>query len=248
MKQAKVIVFYPVTQGVGGKYVATNVASNYKEQFPDKKIALVDFDFRAPFLAGFLTDSDKFHGVDNLIEKIDGGFLDEELFRENMVPLNGIDVLKGTQLGKNHYFIEQKHIKEILLKLREFYDVVFISVSSDSDNAGTTSALFDADEVVMVSRNDFTCYSSFDNAMDIVEAYKKDELVVNFIYNQYVESLNLDFTPFIKNYGLKVIGVVPFTVDSIDNRDLKGKVFGNIIKRKKQDTPFDEVVKGLGLA
>lgn len=248
MNQAKVIVFYPVTQGVGGKYVATNVAHTLKEQQPEKKIALVDFDFRAPFLAGYLTDNDKVHGVDNLIEKIDGGFLDEELFKENMVELNGIHVLKGTKLGKNHYFIGQEHIDEILHQLKSLYDVVLISVSSDSDNAATTSALFDADEVVVVSRNDFTCYSGFEGAMDIVNFYKKEEATLSFVYNQFHEASNLDFNPFVKDYGLKVVGVVPFKADTIDNRDLKGKVFGGLMKRKKQESPFDEIVEGLGLA
>lgn len=248
MNQAKVIVFYPVTQGVGGKYVATNVAHNLKEQQPEKKVALVDFDFRAPYLAGYLTDNDKVHGVDNLIEKIDGGFLDEEMFRENMVTLNGIDVLKGTKLGKNHYFITQRHVEEILHLLRTMYDVILVSVSSDSDNAATTSALFDADEVVVVSRNDFTCYSGFDGAMDIVNFYKQEDAPLKFVYNQFFESSNLDFNPLMSTYGLKVIGVVPFAPETIDNRDLKGKVFGNLMKRKKQESPFDEVVGGLGLA
>ncbi|AJD93446.1 hypothetical protein JMA_41290 (plasmid) [Jeotgalibacillus malaysiensis] len=247
MKQAKVIVFYPATQGVGGKYVATNVAHTMKEQHPEKTIALVDFDFRAPFLAGYLTDNDKVHGVDNLIEKIDGGFLNNDLFKENMVTLNGIDVLKGTKLGKNHYFIEQKHIEEILTFLRRLYDVVLISVSSDTDNAGTTTALFNADEVVLVSRNDFTCYSVFESAMDIINFYKKDEAEVKFVYNQFDESSNLEFNTYIGKNGLPVIGVVPFASNTIDNRDLKEKVFSGLIKRKKQETPFDEILKGLSL-
>lgn len=247
MKQANVIVFYPATQGVGGKYVATNVAHTIKEQYPEKEVALVDFDFRAPFLAGYLTDNDKVHGVDNLIEKIDGGFLDETLFKENMVTLNGIDVLKGTKLGKNHYFIEQKHVEEILRFLRRLYDVVLVSVSSDTDNAGTTTALFNADEVVLVSRNDFTCYSVFESAMDIINFYKKDEVEVKFVYNQFDESSNLDFNGHVGKNGLSVIGVIPFSSSTIDNRDLKGKVLGGLIKRKKQETPFDEVLKGLNL-
>lgn len=247
MKESKLIVFYPVVPGVGSKYIATNVAHNLKEREPEKKIALVDFDFHAPYLAGYLTDTDKIHGIDNLTDKIDGGFLDEVLFKENMVPINGIDVLKGTKSGKNHFFIEQKHVEEILMWLRSLYDVVIISVSSDSDNAGTSTALFHADQIVVVSQNNFTSYSQFDIAMDVVNFYKNDKSVLRFVYNQYFDGSNLDFTPHLQTYGLDVIGVVPFNSDSIDNRDLKGKVFGNILKRKKQETPFDEISTGLAL-
>lgn len=247
MNEKKLIVFYPVVQGSGGKYVATNVAHAIKESHPDKNIALVDFDFKAPFLAGYLTDNDKVHGIDNLIEKIDGGFLDVELFKENMVSLNGIDVLKGSRLGKNHYFIENKHIEAIISLLKKIYDVVVVSVSSDTDNSGTTASLFHSDEVVLVSRNDFTCYSLVDGAMDVINFYKKEDVPVRFVYNQFDESSNLDFNLSLSNYGLNVIGVVPFNPSTIDNRDLKEKTFSGLIKRKKQETPFDEVVKGLSL-
>lgn len=245
-EQTKLTVVYPVTQGVGGKFVATNVASVYKERFPDKKVALVDLDFKAPFLAGYLTDNDKIHGVDNLIENIDGGFLDEELFLENMVKMdNGVSLLKGTKLRNNHYFIEPKHIEEIFSFLLRMYDRVFVSVSSETDNSGTTTGLFNADELIVVSRNDFTSYSLVEAALDTVHHYKKEETVVKWVYNQYTEISNLDFTPFIQKHELKVAGVIPFNKDAIDNRDLKGKSFANLIKRKKQDSPFDELVDNL---
>ena len=244
--QGKLVVFYPVAQGVGGKYVTTNVANTYKELFPEKKVALVDFDFKAPYLAGYLTDNDKIHGVDNLIEKIDGGFLDEELFMENMVKMDsGIELLKGTKLRNNHYFIEPKHIMEIVKLLRQAYDAVFVSVSSQADNAGTTASLFEADELIIVSRNDFTCFSLAEGTLEVANHYKKESTVLKWVYNQHNEASNLDFNGFIGENALQVIGVVPFNKDAIDNRDLKGKAFGNLLKRKRQETPFDEVVKGL---
>lgn len=245
-KHGKLVAIYPVTQGVGGKYVATNMAHAYKEKNTDKKVALVDFDFKAPYLAGYLTDNDKVHGIDNLIEKIDGGFLDEELFKENMVDMgNGIELLKGTKLRNNHYFIQPNHIEEIIRFLRKLYDVVFVSVSTLSDNSATTTTLFDADEVVMVSRNDFTCYSLVEGALNVVNHYKQEELQVKWIYNQYHEESKMDFNDVIQSNNLKVIGVIPFEKTTIDNRDLKGKAFGNLIKRKRQDSPFDEVIAGL---
>lgn len=245
--QGKLTVIYPVTQGVGGKYVATNIAHVYKERFPEKKVALVDFDFKAPYLAGYLTDNDKIHGVDNLIEKIDGGFLDDNLFKENMVIMdNGIELLKGTKLRNNHYFIEPKHIQEIIKFLRKMYDAVFVSVSTQADNSGTTISLFEADELILVSRNDFTCHSQLDASLDIANHYKKDDLSMKWVYNQFVESSNMDFNSLIAEYGLQVIGVVPYDNETIDNRDLKGKVFGSIIKRKRKDTPFDEIANNLG--
>lgn len=243
----KIVVTYPVAQGVGGKFVTTNVASVYKERYPEKKVALVDFDFKAPYLAGYLTDNDKIHGIDNLIEKIDGGFLDEELFMENMVKMdNGIELLKGTKLRNNHYFIEPKHIQEIIQHLRNSYDAVFVAISSVHDNAGTTTALFEADELLMVSRNDFTCFTLAENALEIVNHYKKEDVPLKWVYNQFNDASNMDFNTFIGENGLQVVGIIPFNKESIDNRDLKGKAF-NLIKRKRQATPFDEVVDNLGV-
>ncbi|WP_442637643.1 AAA family ATPase [Rossellomorea marisflavi] len=242
----KLIVLYPVTQGVGGKYVATNVAHLYKEENPDKKVALVDFDFKAPFLAGYLSDQDKVHGIDNLIEKIDGKFLNEELFMENMVRLkNGVDLLKGTNLGNHHYFIQPSHIDEIIGFLRKLYDVVFVSVSTHPDNSATTSALFVADDVVVVSRNDFTCHSMVNGALKVVNHYKNDDIKLKWVYNQYQEDSKMDFNDVIRDNDLQVIGVIPYNAETIDNRDLQGSVLGKFMKRKRQESPFGEVVTGL---
>ena len=68
--KAKVITVYPIVTGNGAKFITTNLANTLKEEYPDKKIALVDFDLKHPYLAHTLSEFDEVHGIDNLIEKI----------------------------------------------------------------------------------------------------------------------------------------------------------------------------------
>ena len=127
----KLFVCMPVMVGNGSKYIATNLAHYTKKLYPDKKVALVDFDFINPYLAEKLSLHDNIHGIDNLTDKIDGNFLDNHLFTENMVKLkNGVELLKGTKLTHNLDLIKKHHIEKILELLRSLYDFVFIAVSN----------------------------------------------------------------------------------------------------------------------
>lgn len=85
--EAIITTVYPVVNGNGANYIAMNLAYAAKKKDPHAKIAVVDFGFQ-PSLLGFQFVQDEcYHGIDNLIDKINGGFLDEDLFTENMVML-----------------------------------------------------------------------------------------------------------------------------------------------------------------
>lgn len=247
---SKKIVFYPVMSGVGNKYVTVNMAHLYKKMNSNKKVIAVDFDFKSPYLASYITDFDTIHSLDNLIEKIDGDVLSNDIFEENVVKMKtGLEVLKGTNLKQNHTFIEKRHIERVLEIIDELYDVAFIAVSNLPDNSGTTTALFNADEIVVVSRNNFSCYKSATDAVSVINTYRNTEVPIKWIYNQYMEDSTFEFADYIQELGAIVCGLIPYDEETVDNQDLKSsfiqtniqsKLFKN---NKNEETPFDEFLE-----
>lgn len=246
--KGKLIVCYPVVQGSGCKYIATNIAHYYKTAHSDKKVALVDLDFKLPYLAHMLSAHDGIHGIDNLIDKIDGGFLTEDLFTENMIKLkDNVELLKGTKLIGNHKIFNKKHIENIVNHLKSLYDFVVVAVSPDVDNAGTVYGLFEADEVVLVGRNNVANFKHLDKAVSIVKQYSRSTKKVKFVYNMYHESSQIDFTSAIKDYDLQVIGAVKFDENSIDNSDLNSSAFKVFKGKSKNLEAYEGIVKSFDI-
>lgn len=246
--KGKVIVCYPVVPGNGNKYVATNIAHYYKQKHSNNKVALVDFDFKNPYLAGKLSIHDDIHGIDNLIDKIDGNFLDKNLFLENMVKLrNNVELLKGTKLIGNHRIITKNHIEKILEILRETYDFIVVTVSQDIDNSGTVYGLFNADEVVIVCKNNFTNFKVMDRAINILTNYKRIDSKLKLIFNMSQDNSELDFSHYVKETDINVIGAIKYDESTVDNEDLQGtglasKMFKS--KNKGQDV-YDNIIQAL---
>lgn len=244
---SQMIVCYPVLPGNGSKFTATNLAYAYKDAHPEKKVALVDFDLKMPYLAGLLSTSDNVHGLDNLIEKIDGEFLDEQMFEENMIEMkNGVELLKGTKIKHTYNFIGKHHMEQIISLLRKKYDVIFTSVASEADNVGTNSVLFDADKIVMVTRNDFRNHVQFEDAVTIVNHYGKDDSSKSVLFNMYDEQSNLDYSQLLKYNELDVVGYVSFDMDNLDNRNLSSNKGGKFFGRKGTSTYDDVLTKLMG--
>lgn len=246
-KNGLIVVTYPVIQGNGSKYTATNLADKIKDKESNLKVALVDLDFKAPFLAGYLSGHDQVHTIDNLIERIDGGFLDEEFIKENMVELkNGVELLKGTKLKNTYYFIKQEHIRQILIMLQKMYDVIVVSVSNGNDSLGTMVALLSADYVLMVGKNDYSNYLSLENQIKFVKNYASKEDKVKLIFNMYDSQSDLDFQPILSETGVPLIGWVPYNPETINNRNIgSDKIVGRFLKSRKEVTPYDEIVERL---
>lgn len=246
--KGKVIVCYPVVIGNGNKYIATNIANYYKQKYPNKGVALVDFDFKNPYLAGKLAIQDDIHGIDNIIDKIDGNFLDQNLFLENMIKLrNNVELLKGTKLIGNHRIITKNHIEKTLEVLKEAYDFIVVAVSCDIDNSGTVYGLFNADEVVMVCKNNFTNFKSMDRAINIIMNYKRTNSKLKLIFNMSQEGSDLDFTKHINDNEIEVIGAIKYDESTVDNEDLQGvslasKVFKS--KNKGQEA-YESIIQAL---
>lgn len=228
----KVITFYPVTQGVGCKYTATGFAFILTQLYPKAKVALVDFDFKNPYLAANLASHDNVHGIDNLISKIDGNFLTEALFKENMIKLPELfDLLKGTELIGRDHLITKRHIDKIMEMLRSHYDYVVIAVAPSADNAGTVYGLYEADEVVMVTRINHACFSNIGKATNIVNSYKKTPKRIKLVYNMYSDNFHIDFTKITTDNNLEVIAGLPYDEGTIDNHNISTGLQGKITNR-----------------
>ncbi|WP_321178740.1 AAA family ATPase [Bacillus toyonensis] len=244
---SKMIVCYPILYGNGMKYTATSIAHYYKQKYPDKKVALVDFDVKVPYLCANFSMEDKIHGIDNLIEKIDGDFLNEELFKENMISLkNKVDLLKGTKLLKNYNLIEKKHVEKMIDLLRAMYDFIVVTVSPDIDNAGTTNSLFHGDEILLIGRNNFNNLEALPTAVRTVTHFKQNHVSVKLLFNMFNEHSNIDFSRCVGENNLSVIGTVFYNESNVDNQNLfkfgaTSKLFSN--KKQHEYTQIIEAIE-----
>lgn len=248
MEKGKVIVCYPVVTGNGAKYTATNLAMAYKEKFKSAEVALVDFDFKNPYLAYSFTEHDKVHGIDNLIDKIDADSLTKELFKENMVRVHDVDILKGTKLIGRGHLLTKNHIISIIDFLEELYDYVIIAVSSEADNSGTVYALSEADEILLIINNNLTNFMKLPQAVNIIDNYKSTREDPKIIYNMYMNNARVGFNQLFDEYYLKVIGIVPPIPETIDNNNFAGVNSKIAIGGKgKNDvsTYYEEIVMAL---
>lgn len=246
-KHGKMIVCYPALQGNGSKYTATNIADLIKKRKHGGKVALVDLDFKAPYLAGYLSGHDEVHTIDNLIERIDGGFLDEESIQDNMVELkNGVELLKGTKLKNTYHFIKQEHIRQILILLKRMYDVIVVSVSNGGESLGATVSMITGDHVVVVGRNDFSNYQSLEGELEFVKNYATDEDKVSLVFNMFDQGSDLDFQPILSEQQVPLLAWVPYDIATVNNKQVDGEgVVGKLLKSKKDQSPYDELLNHL---
>lgn len=244
--KAKVITIYPIVAGNGAKFVGTNIAHYLKIANPTKKIALVDFNLKQPYLAHALTSHDDIHGIDNLVDKIDGNLLTDELFVENMVMMkNNVEVLKGTKLIGKHKVFTEKHMKRMVEHLRNIYDYVIAVVTPEVDNAGTVCGIHEADTVIMIARNNVANSKTAYRALGIVNQYKKTTEPLKMVYNMHTSG-NSDLTNFVKDSELEVVGLVEYDENAIDNLDLNGNQGVKFFKQKSRNQDvFTNMVKSL---
>jgi MinD-like ATPase involved in chromosome partitioning or flagellar assembly len=215
-----------VVQGNGAKYVATNLARMEKRNFKNRRVLLVDFDFENPFLAHEFVKKDSTHGIDNLLPHIHPSGVSEEIFLENIIQTRmDVDVLRGTQFIDKIKQFTKHHIETILKTAREIYDSIYVVISPRATNAGTVYTLFNADQVLMVLRNNHSNYLRMDKAMKVVEQYIRTDNPILLIYNFQNSNSKVDVTEKLKEYllDLKVAGILEYDDRSIDNVDLDKK-------------------------
>lgn len=238
----KTFVCIPVVTGNGSKYISTNLAHYTKMMNPDKKVALIDFDFRYPYLAEKLALHDTVHSIDNLTDKIDGNFLDINLFRENMIGLSsGVELLKGTKLNHNITLIKKHHIEKIIELAKSYYDYIFIATSNET-LSGTVYGLFNADEVIVVAKNNYTNFKEAKRIFKLVSHYKSNDSRINLIINQYSEVSEITFEDYLKQYNISNIELVPYIEYSFDNGDLKKSIIPSKFRSKKKSQEIFEAL------
>lgn len=251
-RNAKVITVYPIAGGNGASYLTVQIARELRQVEKYRKIAIVDFDFDAPVLAEGLHEDDV-HGIDMLVDKLNGSILTNESFLENMVQLkDDIHLLRGSQLGHRFPFVLQEHLDAIMAKLREEYDYIIVAAGSDATNGGTPSALFHADHVVVVGR--FTQKNEWrlKDALATLKAYRQTD-AITLVYNLYEGQNKLDFSQRIPKEWT-VAGLIDYDASTIDNKPsglklAKGKKKENTKETYKKliatlvTPPEDEVVR-----
>lgn len=249
INMSKIISIMSVMPGCGAKYIATNISHYHKQIDDESKIAIIDFDFENPFLAETLDLNDDVHRVDNLIEIIDGSILNNETFLINMIHLkNNVDLLKGTRLIGHQKIYNQNHIETILKFLRENYDYIYIVINPNTKNAGTIYTLFDTDEIVLVSRNNYSCLKKIDDVVKIIKQFLKNDCKLNLLYNQYYEASKIDFIDVIGMNSLNVIGAVNYDEETIDNLDIKINdmdIVQKISSKFKKEEPQKDLYKDI---
>lgn len=240
----KLFVCIPVITGNGAKYTATNLAHYTKTLLPTKRVALVDFDFKYPYLAEKLSLHDTIHSIDNLTDKIDGGFLDSKLFLENMIKLkNGVDLLKGTKLSHSLNLIKKHHIEKIIELLKEEYDYVFVSATNEA-LSGTIYSMFNADKIILVAKNNYSNYKELKKVLKLVNNYKGQNTEIDFIINQCSDVSSVTFTSYFNENNIKNIELIPYDENTFDNSDLdKNAIAQKMFKSKnKVNEVFENIV------
>lgn len=215
-KKSQITTIYPIAGGNGAAYTTIELARALRVKEKYAKIAVVDFDFESPVLGEGLHDDDT-HGIDMLVDKINGDILTNEIFLENMVKLkDDIHLLRGTTLGYRFPFVNQEHLEAIIEVLRDEYDYIFISSSDDALDGGTGTALYHADNVVIVGRYTNKNKYKLRDGVNTVETYAQAK---NFalIYNLYEGQNKLEFSDEIPEHW-EFCGTVPYSAGSIDNQ------------------------------
>ncbi|AMN31012.1 AAA family ATPase [Clostridium perfringens] len=236
----KIITVLSTTHGVGAKYITTNMSNYHKQMDDDKKILMIDFDFECPYLAGTLNLNDDIHCIDNFIEFIDGEILTDEIFLANIVHLkNNVDLIKGTKLVGHKKVFKTNHIETILEFAKKHYDFIYVVVSPDSSNAGAVVTLFNTDNVLIVSKNNYPSLMNLENVIGLVRNFAPKYIKLNFLYNQFYEESKIDFSDIIGMNDLNVIGAIPYNESTIDNMDIKDgeSSLKKILDRWKKNNP-----------
>lgn len=242
--EGKIITIFPVAGGNGASYTAVNLAYALREKDPYKKIAIADFDFAHPFLGAGLT-ADTVHGIDNLVDKLNGDFLDNELFMENMIKLReNIDLLRGTQLGRFN-LVKQDHLKKISEFLKEEYDVVIIVTNHAVTDGGTAVGLYVADHTLVIGRYNAANALLAQKTVDAVRTYggKGD---VGVLYNFYQNQNGIDFSEVFEDWP--IFGTLPYLPDTVDNQHLISKGLSPMKKRKNatQDV-YEQIIQAFAI-
>ena len=225
----KIFAITSVVQGNGAKYVTTNLAFEFQKKYKDSKVLLVDFDFENPYLAYEYTKNDKVHGIDNIINSISGEGLSLEIFKENIVNTSiNLDVLKGTKFLDRHKNFTKEVIETILELAKSIYDYIFVVINNNAKNAGTVYSLMNADELILITKNNYSNMEKINKVIKTLSIYYKKQKEILMIYNMKNHNAKAEVNSNLTDSNVKIIGVLDYDEKTIDNVNLAqrmGKLF-----------------------
>lgn len=227
----KVIAITSVVQGNGAKYLATNLGYELSKKFKNEnKVLLIDFDFDNPCLAYEYVKNDDIHGIDNIVSSISSGGLTEELFKDNIIstPI-GVDVLRGTKFPEKFKSFTKDIIETILNYSKKLYDYIFVVITNKANNAGTVYTLFNADDLIVVARNNYSNMIRIEKIMKMLLQYYRQEKSIKMVYNFKNHNAKSDINSKLSGVNIEVVGILDYDEKSIDNIDLEKRmsVFGS---------------------
>lgn len=232
-RESHVTTIYPIAGGNGAAHVTVQMAYALRDVEKHKKIAIVDFDFNSPVLAAGLHD-DEAHGIDRLVDKLNGDLLTTDGFLENMIKLKkDIHLLRGSQLAHRFPFVSQGHLDAIVALLREEYDYVFIATSTNASDGGTPAGLYHADHIAVVGRYTQKNNWRLKDAVSTVKGYAKTQDVA-LVYNFYEDQNKLDFSKRLPQSWI-VAGTLPYVPAGIDNKNVTSQNPLAFTKGKRSD-------------
>lgn len=244
----KFITITSLLTGNGAKFVGTNLAHTLKANNKDSKVALIDFDFDSPFLAKELLKGNMgsfSKGIDNIYAKLHSGTLSQELFLDNMIEINGVDILQGTSKIGSGKIYSHKDVEEVLDIIKKEYDYAVIVTGNNFTYASTILSLFRSHELFLVIRENISNEVAFSQQIETIKSYLNDDKKISVIYNYVTSNIHVEeLGNYIKDSNFSVIGQLEFESGSIDNVDLIGKrkIFSG--KNKNAET-FNSICKNL---
>lgn len=190
---SKVITVWSVDGGVGKTTVVVNTAIKASEMFPDKKVALLDFNLFNPDIDLHLGIANK--DLKNMLDY----FLKNEINFENIDNYmfsyeknKNLKILTG--LYDINYFdkFEVKHFALLIEYLRKMgFDYIFIDVNSALNVDATFVSLVEADKVIAIGEPQYPSLRNINNYIDKVlkEKLNISDKKIEILINRFDASL-----------------------------------------------------------
>jgi MinD-like ATPase involved in chromosome partitioning or flagellar assembly len=230
------MILSSVVQGNGSKYSAVNIAYELLkilEKKENKKILLIDFDVDSPTLGMSLYAGSKKSeirspkvGIEDLAEKIRLNILNQDFFLDacskidsNISSKEPIHILKGVENAGRHKTITKEVVEEIIRYSKNIFDYVFVVASNKVNNAGLIFPLHQANEVIVLAKNNYSNIENFDKTISLINQYKSKESVISILYN-YGSNPRCDIGKKAAYYEINSLGVLEYNEKDVDNLNL----------------------------
>ncbi len=211
-KKGRMIAVFSSKGGCGTSFIATNLAA----ATAGRKV-LVDLNLQAGDLPLFLGVDPKYSIADMAENR---ARLDEALITSFVTPCSReLFLLAAPKEADSADEIKPEHIFEVLQRLRETYDHVFLDPQHTFDSI-TLAALDQADDIVLVVSLDIPAIRSTQRALEIFDRLGYPRKKVRIVVNRWSKQIDIELRQVEKFLGEPVIGFVPSdyqtTVSSIN--------------------------------